>query len=114
MAMHTPGPWEVETLDGYITGHVISPNKNWAGNSAPQTRRDSITGVDSMTAADARLIAAAPCTLAALEALVLAYEELDAKPGVFPSPWAEQAHSKAKAAIAAARGEDVDPHKQAR
>lgn len=59
----TPGPWIVETQPSdaggeYITGHVISPRHTYAGNKV--SRRDSITDPNSMTRADAHLIAAAP------------------------------------------------------
>lgn len=53
----TRGPWEVETLDGYITGHVRSTYHNYAGNAV--SRRDSVTAPDSMTAKDAKFIALA-------------------------------------------------------
>ena len=65
MSGHTPGPWIVEELDGYITGHVISPNKT---NPSPGVRKPlSITDPSNMCAADAELIAAAPETAAELE-----------------------------------------------
>lgn len=53
----TEGPWVAEELDGYITGHVTSKHKNWAGNRAPHQRRDSITDCDAMTNTDAAFIA---------------------------------------------------------
>ncbi|MDA7663804.1 hypothetical protein N8569_00720 [bacterium] len=67
MTEHTPGPWIAEILDGYITGHVTSPNKH---GPKSMHRRDSITDHNGMTQHDAFLIAAAPCLLEALKALL--------------------------------------------
>jgi hypothetical protein len=69
---HTPGPWAVEMIGQddlyghvYISGHVTSPLHTYCGNTVG--RRDSIAAPDSMTWADAHLIAAAPLLLEALQ-----------------------------------------------
>jgi hypothetical protein len=68
----TPGPWTVELVGQddlygrvYISGHITSPLHTYCGND--RGRKDSITSPDSMTRADAYLIAAAPELLAALD-----------------------------------------------
>lgn len=54
--MHTPGPWQTQDV-GH--GHCIDPNIAWVGLTSKQAPEE--------TAANARLIAAAPELLAALQ-----------------------------------------------
>lgn len=72
----TKGPWINETQPSdtggeYATGHVVSRHHTYAGNSAPRTRRNSVTSPDTMTFADGEFIAHArtdiPLLLAALQ-----------------------------------------------
>lgn len=79
---HTPGPWTVETQPSdsggtYITGHVTSPLHTYAGNRARFTRPESITSPDTMTKADAHLIAAAPEMYEALKHAIGILENMD-------------------------------------
>ncbi len=68
MSQHTPGPWKVEEVDGYITGHITAEAHTYCGNTVG--RKDSVTAPDSMTRADAYLIAAAPDLLAACQDVI--------------------------------------------
>jgi hypothetical protein len=90
MGKHTPGPWTVYEAGFSVAdawGHVLST--------------DVEGRMPEEAAANARLIAAAPELLAALEALLSVYQGF--------APWEgeveRQAEIKARAAIAKARGE---------
>ncbi len=93
MAKHTPGPWECRKSRQEGMYQVVCGTFYVQG---------------LMGEANARLIAAAPELLEALEELYWLVDERQ-RLGRFV-----EIYDKAKAAIAAARGEDVDPHKQAR
>jgi len=82
MSKHTPGPWEVH--DGFIFSQHL-----------PGVRDSQVIG-DARTGADARLIAAAPELLAALQAAIANEQEH----GQDWQPWAQQARE----AIAKAMG----------
>lgn len=89
--MHTPGPWNliaesVEDTDGNSIAMVT-------GGSGCQYIEDD---VNAECLANARLIAAAPALLDALETLTVA---------MYDDVLFEDAITKARAAIAAARGE---------
>ena len=93
MAKHTPGPWT--QLDGmWVVGH---------GGRTVCTMAEAKTNNDEMEP-NARLIAAAPELLEALEAVTVAakIEGLDAKPG-----W-ENLLESTRAAIAKAKGNRDD------
>ncbi len=106
MAEHTPGPWEEDiTEDGLL--RIIAPN---AGDRHHETvciidDMETSTGQDHW---NARLIAAAPELLAALESL-LTYVEND-NPGAAFGGDAEvsRLHEEACAALAKARGTTDD------
>jgi hypothetical protein len=87
---HTPAPWRVEgrKVHGANTGHIISHGINSHGDGP----NGYVCDTDGTTDADARLIAAAPELLEALEYLL---EACIANP---------DAKSKARAAIAKATG----------
>ena len=78
MSEHTPGPWEVcHTAKGYPY-QIIAPNsdndaKGRVGKNVTRWGSISLPTSDEGKA-NARLIAAAPDLLAALEAVVHAYE----------------------------------------
>lgn len=98
MTEHTPGPWEA-----YKTSPTDSHGWGVAAGS-----RGCIT-CSVAHEADARLIAAAPDLLAALEAWGQAVTSADGRlltffPGIVENAVAE-AHDAARAAIAKARGE---------
>jgi hypothetical protein len=65
-ANHTPGPW-------YVENHAIMVNQPWRaylGEGAPETVCEMVSSLSpEATAANARLIAAAPELLAALEGM---------------------------------------------
>ncbi len=111
---HTPGPWVVKHYDenGYL--RVSSPN--WQSASAnnsmvkiePRRDYDEVKGLHvsesglQESQANARLIAASPDLLTALQECFLLLQQLaaDGEPGDMPSPTLE----KARAAIAHATG----------
>jgi hypothetical protein len=96
---HTPGPWKISQVENAITGE---PLEKWSVAEANPPNKHEPHGIISrndgyLTLADARLIAAAPDMLAALQDLI-AYE--DDEEGFFLSGDA----NKARAAIAKATG----------
>lgn len=108
MSGHTPGPWwagpqsEISgwvdiRIDGYTRNPVASATP--AGPGGPEERRDS------ETAANARLIAAAPDLLFALETLLSEAENFSVS-GVYfnESCFAHEGPALAYAAIAKATG----------
>lgn len=90
---HTPGPWS--TIKYIRTTLVCDANGNWIAAIKP-VRKFGIAGDD---AANARLIAAAPELLAALDAFTQ-WNDRDQGEGKL-----EDALNKARAAIAKAKGE---------
>jgi len=104
MNKHTPGPWEVTDLRHSIVVRTESPNKTKYGAS----RYAAIGGFDrsdpdqlSEALANARLIAAAPDLLEALELMLDRFRDTEGSHG----QWEEEATENARAAIAKARGE---------
>ena len=93
---HTPGPWFAEPMVG-------EADAVWIGNAdgyvAQITREEGLEGGDWL---DARLIAAAPDLLAALEALVVSHRALCNSPEWDEQDEAEQA--QARAIIAKVKG----------
>lgn len=87
MSAHTPGPWEREGL------LVTSTRRDAEGVRLLVAK--CLSAYDSAVEADARLIAAAPELLAALEAMVSAEAEIGAD---------DEYLRAARAAIAKARG----------
>ena len=65
---HTPGPWHVETIETADTVEAIAVRDGNYGMFLAQIEPHAIEHADAL--ANARLIAAAPELLAALEALV--------------------------------------------
>ena len=86
---HTPGPWTCNA--NYVTQHYMV----WDADGNYHEMRDEVAEMD----ANARLIAAAPDLLAALETLT---REWDLGRSPLASEW-----SKARAAIALANGPDL-------
>jgi hypothetical protein len=82
---HTPGPWNVGTIDWSVDGNV----------------RYELTGIDVITQADARLIEAAPDLLAALRWYV---ENDDTNIGMEGNEFWEEGLECGKAALAKATG----------
>lgn len=94
MSKHTPGPWEV--IDSYYPS--IKEIKGPSFTIAAVMWATDLTEKDYQNRnADLRLIAAAPCLLAALEVIVATEHE---RHGYNPF-WTDQA----RAAIAKAKGE---------
>jgi hypothetical protein len=80
MQKYTPGPWEVSTLDGRTIGPVrtviVEDEGGWTQTPLPQLQAVAVVKERTgETAANARLLAAAPELLAALERIL---------------PWAEK------------------------
>lgn len=96
MSKHTPGPWIADQLvDGYDI-HAAETRFRVATASDPEMVWGAIGREE-----DARLIAAAPELLEALEKIVRMFEGAD------DTVWAvEDYHQKARAAIAKAKGEE--------
>jgi hypothetical protein len=100
---HTPGPWHAIPVGGAKRGSIVKPEEATHWNIynhhafVAQVKR---SGVREIIEADARLIAAAPDLLAALELMVSAWEARHGAPGMSNS-----AYMEARAAIARAKGE---------
>lgn len=80
MSAHTPGPWlhdHREGDNGYFNTEVFSPNDSWGVIATlawvPQPLGNGVTG--TYREANARLIAAAPDLLAALQNLLAEVSE---------------------------------------
>jgi hypothetical protein len=85
-AQHTPGPWHLTPGSARRDGKASITDQNW----------ERVALVEDATETDARLIAAAPELLEALQYIV----------GWNPDDWsAETARDRARAAIAKAEGE---------
>lgn len=101
---HTPGPWEMHQPEGCAGFYFDS------GPVQFYVKRTSLAGADEMEA-NARIIAAAPALLAALDRLLARYDTpgghspgcQEYPPGCDDSKCCEIA--QARAAIAAAKGE---------
>lgn len=94
---YTPGPWSVDTCDtDLVTADCDGLMICWTSNA------DRDENDDGVIEANARLIAAAPELLAALEAMRLAY--VGHLAGVGADPARSELNRKASAAIAKARG----------
>jgi hypothetical protein len=109
MSKHTTGPWKVLRPTGDIGGQ----DHNWHVTDAEDTFVAHVFGfnhaIDDQSEANARLIAAAPQMLEALEACA-AYWYYKRSPSIpeqseLISLGAEQAQRLIKAAIVAAKGE---------
>jgi hypothetical protein len=108
-AKHTPGPWGVRTSQKGLPAQIVAPNES---TSAPGKVGTSITRWGSISLpssdegqANARLIAAAPDLLAALDGLVSSLEPMvvtlaDGTVNAIET----QEVAAARAAIAKARG----------
>ena len=97
--MHTPGPWKVDATGSEAAGWAFRIVGD--ANYAPLAR---INGVGPTSAANARLIAAAPKLLEALEALL---EDINHTriPGIADSNNIERSSGWARIVIAEAKGE---------
>lgn len=80
---HTPGPWQTKDI-GH--GHCICPDVAWVGLTSKQPREE--------TAANARLIAAAPELLETLEGLHKALARMIDKhePDSKEAEWLQHSH----------------------
>lgn len=106
MSKHTPGPWKTADITSrgtHVYWRIEAPSKHVAGVSVDVTLYPvDVVAVSEELKANARLIAAAPDLLAALEALEVAVSmdfSLDRDSRI------NAAASGARAAIAKARGE---------
>jgi len=95
---HAPGPWKITHSE--VTGYRVSDSTGWGV---------AVVLKDTNDEANARLIAAAPQMLEALEACA-AYWHCKRSPGIpehseLVSLSAEQAQKLIRAAMAAAKGE---------
>jgi hypothetical protein len=103
---HTPGPWHIGS-EHDDNGDYRYDSCGWphfVGDNRQETGRcdyHMATGIQNI--ADARLIAAAPDLLAALEEMTDMAADLLPKAG--PSGWGEIAIDNARAAIAKATGQ---------
>ena len=93
---HTPGPWRIRQPKGGGTAHIIWRNDEGPGFAGETNTNHRIIARDIHREADARLIAAAPDLLAALETLT---REWDLGRSPLAAEW-----SKARAAIAKTEG----------
>lgn len=102
---HTPGPWK---FDDHLGCRPIKGGKSGSHRQAQYKEVACTVGLhdDDEDRANARLIAAAPELLKALEALVWVADSMDSAP-IAASVRLETAYEEAKAAIAKARGETV-------
>ena len=98
MTKHTPGPWRVEqkVVRAHVFAEHIGMDCHVATCFGPNPA--SPDDIEAIALANARLIAAAPDLLAALEDAALALEETGGR-------WAVAAAGRARAAIAKAKGE---------
>lgn len=94
MAAHTPGPWHL--INSVCVGGPIEPGWEEAGTGIAHCGMRARTQEEA--AANARLIAAAPDMLAAIEAFVGAWDRGDTHDG-------HEALGMAKSALTKARGE---------
>jgi len=90
---HTQGPW---AISNYYAGKASISGKDWGGFATVVTRLDGDENEYSEGLANARLIAAAPDMLAALEEL---------RAAVYHKSGIADALAEATAAIAKAKGE---------
>jgi hypothetical protein len=97
-AKHTPGPWHVKQLMSYVDQFEIRGPRDSGVMVARTIEWGSAAEGDDPSEANARLIAAAPELLEALQEMVDEINSGD-EPG-HGSPW----HDKARAAIAKATG----------
>ena len=98
---HTPGPWDVQDVfEGRIP--IDAPQKSTGYDGATEICLVSAED-DERQGANARLIAAAPDMLAALEKCVSLLNRIqESEDGPLPMPWPEI--QEAEAAISKARG----------
>lgn len=94
---HTPGPWKVQKPDSSSYAHTIIGNGFWIADVA----HGAIKGDDI---ANARLIAAAPELLNALDYLLEQTVDMDLKYGIGLTEGETEARTQALAAIAKATG----------
>lgn len=113
MMTHTPGPWEYHFLADGVGYYIVPVGKEWQCDSiCGEMRSDyDVDWSAEPSLADARLIAASPDLLAALESLATAADELigACDYGPFSPTWAKayaarEAINVARAAIAKAEG----------
>jgi hypothetical protein len=99
MSEHTPGPWE---WDGDVWEYDRENEAPWLMSA--KTGMPVIKGDIDCMRDDARLIAAAPELLEALEALVDDYMQWEMNPVSGNARNVHDLHDQARAAIAKARG----------
>lgn len=93
MSKHTPGPWK--TTHSEVNGYRVSDSTGWGV---------AVVLKDTNDEANARLIAAAPQMLEALEELVELKDHRHSLPVEIYQESREKAWNKCRAAIAAAKG----------
>lgn len=103
---HTPGPWAVyrPASDETVYEGGDSPATIRAGEIHVATMPGERPNLSPTQAANARLIAASPCLLSALEACRDAIQRLAKESPDGVPVWASAAHDSARLAIAKATG----------
>ena len=101
-AQHTPGPWSVEAREG-MPGREVRAGATYVVAVVSTTSND-----ESNRLANARLIAAAPDLLAALEQLLQGFEHLRIRDGSGElQPLNNPIIDRARAAIRQAKGDNL-------
>ena len=101
---HTPGPWELDELSLRGNSYTAISGEDWIELATVVTRMKSSDEYSPEGLANARLIAAAPELLEALQYLMSQTIEMDEKYGVALSEGEHEAALLARAAIAKAKG----------
>lgn len=96
---HTPGPWEV-IKSGRAPTDKMFIRRTWTGGQYVAEIKPSVNDDPEEMSANARLIAAAPALLAALEAICEVPSRYDVCPNI-----AMEMYDQARAAINKAKGE---------
>lgn len=101
-AQHTPGPWKVESVPAVMStlqkDFLITYTDDGLRSHVARLFDNSLCTEHGTTEANARLIAAAPELLAALESMLTHI-------GMDEDEWNKPTFDQARAAIAKARGE---------
>lgn len=108
-ARHMPGPWRHQFYEGSrVERNHLVPVDKWDILAPDGTAILSAHGGSHRHLQNARLIAAAPCLLEALDYLLEQTVDMDLKYGITPSEGEDDARRRALEAIAKARGESEE------
>ena len=103
---HTPGPWTIDV--DHVEGYIVFLGANGESVCAMAWSTDADYEPTETDKADARLIAAAPSLLAALEEALAEMETIDGNLADGRETYVSSGRiEQARTAIAAARGEEV-------